>query len=257
VRRAILFAILAACLGVGVLPALAADTTVNAGVSSWAPSEFAVKPGETVTWVNASGVVHDLWVDGTPVKSEGAAWTYGPQTFAERANPYTFRCSLHPGMTGRFYVNASGAVPSPTPAPSATATPTASPTASATPTAGPSPAGPAGAAPATGPASGGGAGAGVTAFRARAARRRFCTRRSARCRRPGVFLVLDLAASDTVRVRGTLRRGGRRVRAASLLVAPGHRRVRLRGRRLRAGRYALTLRAGGITRRVRFSVRRA
>jgi hypothetical protein len=94
----------------------------------------------------------------------------------------------------------------------------------------------------------------VSSFRLRAARGRFCTRRSARCRRPGVFLLLDLAAPEPVRARGTLRRGSRRVRSVSLLARPGRRRVRLPGRRLKPGRYALTLRAGDITRRVRFRV---
>ena len=100
-----------------------------------------------------------------------------------------------------------------------------------------------------------GAGSRVRSFRARPTKRRFCTRRSATCPRPGVFLRLALGASDPVRVRGTLRRGSRRVRAVSLRVRPGSRRVRLPGPRLRPGSYALTLRAGDITRRVRFAVR--
>jgi hypothetical protein len=58
-----------------------------------------------------------------------------------------------------------------------------------------------------------------------------------------------------VRVRGTLRRGAKRVRAVSLRVRPGSRRVRLPGPRLKPGRYVLTLRAGDITRRLRFAVR--
>ena len=70
-----------------------------------------------------------------------------------------------------------------------------------------------------------------------------------------MFLLLDLGASEPVRVRGTLRRGSKRVRAVSLRVRPGSRRVRLPGRRLKPGRYALTLRAGDITRRLRFRVR--
>ena len=100
-----------------------------------------------------------------------------------------------------------------------------------------------------------GAGSRVRSFRVRTTKRRFCTRRSATCPRPGVFLRLALGASDPVRVRGTLRRGSRRVRAVSLRVRPGSRRVRLPGPRLRPGSYALTLRAGAITRRVRFAVR--
>jgi hypothetical protein len=72
-----------------------------------------------------------------------------------------------------------------------------------------------------------------------------------------VFLLVDLRAPGSVRLRGTLRRGARRVRAVSLRVRPGSRRVRLPGARLKAGRYTLTLRAGDITRRVGFRVRAA
>ena len=56
-------------------------------------------------------------------------------------------------------------------------------------------------------------------------------------------------------MRGTLRRGKRRVRSVTLRVRPGRQRVRLPGRALKPGRYALTLRAGELTRVVRFRVR--
>jgi plastocyanin len=240
VRAAIPFAILAGCLGVGVLPAFAADTVVSAGASSWDPDEFAVRPGEQVTWTNASGVFHDLSVDGTQVQGAANAWTYGPHTYAARTQPYEYHCSIHFGMRGRFYVNDSGTVPTPTTTPQPSPSPSPLPTATPSPTSSPTPAG---------------AGNRVTSFRARTTKRRFCTRRSATCPRPGVFLRLSLGASEPVRVRGTLRRGARRVRAVSLRVRPGSRRVRLPGPRLRPGRYALTLRAGAITRRVRFAVR--
>jgi hypothetical protein len=97
----------------------------------------------------------------------------------------------------------------------------------------------------------------VTSFRARAARSRFCTSRSPSCKKPGVFLLIDLGASEPVRVRGTLKRGAKRVRAVTLRVRPGSRRVRLPGRRLKPGRYALTLRAADIRRTLRFRVRPA
>jgi len=261
VRRAVPFAILAGCLGVGVLPALAADTVVSAGSSFWDQSEFAVQPGDTVTWVNNSGVAHNLSVDGAKVVQDSSSWTYA-DSYPARAGAYAYRCSLHAGMTGRFYVNATGTVPAPSPtaspSPSATPTRTATPSPSPASTAGPG-GGTATPAPgsATAPPAGSAPAVSVTSFRARAARGRFCTRRSARCRRPGVFLLLDLGAPQPVRVRGTLRRGSRRVRAVSLLARPGNRRVRLPGPRLRAGRYALTLRAGSIARTVRFRVRSA
>ena len=72
-----------------------------------------------------------------------------------------------------------------------------------------------------------------------------------------MFLTLTVGASEPVRVRGTLRRGTRRVRSLRLLGRPGRHRVRLPGRALKPGRYALTLRAGELTRVVRFRVRRS
>ncbi|MEA2135407.1 MAG: Cupredoxin-like domain [Solirubrobacteraceae bacterium] len=253
-RRAIPFAILAGCLGVGVLPALAADTTVGAGASSWDPDRFAVKPGEQVTWRNTSGVIHNLTVDGTHVQDDGSAWTYGPQAYPARATSYEYHCTLHPGMSGRFYVNESGTVPAPTTTPNPSPDPSPTPAAYPTPT--PTRAGGGGSGGTTPPAGTGGPAANrVSAFRASPTKRRFCTRRSATCPRPGVFLRLTLGASAPVRVRGTLRRGAKRVRAVSLRVRPGSRRVRLPGPRLKPGRYVLTLRAGDITRRLRFAVR--
>jgi hypothetical protein len=245
VRRVVPFAILAGCLGVGVLPALAADRTVFASGTRWVPSEFAVTPGDQVTWSNRTGVTHNLYVEGAKVVEDSDAdWTY-TAAYPARASAYTFACTVHPGMAGRFYVNATGTVPTPSPTASPTATPTPTPAPPA-PTAAPAPA------PATTPAPTTPA---VTSFRVRATRSRFCARRSASCRRPGVFLLVELRASEPVPVRGTLRRGARRVRGVSLLARPGRRRVRLPGRRLKAGRYVLTLRAGDITRRVRFRVR--
>jgi hypothetical protein len=57
-------------------------------------------------------------------------------------------------------------------------------------------------------------------------------------------------------VRGTLRRGSKRVRSFTLRVRPGRHTVRLPGKRLKPGRYTLTLRAGDLKRVVRFRVRR-
>ena len=74
-------------------------------------------------------------------------------------------------------------------------------------------------------------------------------------RRRGVFLTFRLGADTAVRVRGTLRRGGKRVRSVSLLARPGRHRVRLPGKRLKPGRYTLALRAGDLRRTVRFRVR--
>ena len=245
-RRAVPFAILAGCLGVGVLPALAADGSVAIHDSFFSPSQVAVLPGESVTW-QAAGTTrsHNVHFDGevAPVGAPSASFS-GTRQFAA-AGTFRYHCDVHASMTGAVYVNATGTVPTPAP----TASPTASPTAAPTRTPAPGGGTPT---PAPGP---GVDSRVVSSFSARAVRGRFCTRRSARCRTPGVFLLIDLGASEPVRVRGTLRRGSKRVRAVSLRVRPGARRVRLPGRRLKPGRYALTLRAGDITRRVRFRVR--
>jgi len=242
VRRAVPFAILAGCLGVGVLPALAADGSVAIYDSTFSPSQVAVLPGESVSW-QAAGTTqsHNVHFDGevAPVGAPSASFS-GTRQFPA-AGTYRYRCDIHASMTGTVFVNATGTVPTPSPTASPTAAPTQSPA-------------PGGGSPAPAPGPGVDSRV-VSSFSARAARGRFCTRRSARCRTPGVFLLLDLGASEPVRVRGTLRRGSKRVRAVSLRVRPGARRVRLPGRRLKPGRYALTLRAGDITRRLRFRVR--
>jgi hypothetical protein len=70
-------------------------------------------------------VEHDLqFTDEAARRQEaGIGWTV-QRTFTaveQRDAPYVFFCSLHPGMSGRVYVNATGTVPTPTP--SATAEP--------------------------------------------------------------------------------------------------------------------------------------
>jgi plastocyanin len=252
VRRAIPFAILAACLGVGVLPALAADRTVGIRDYAFSPSRVAVMPGESVSWQaepGYAGALHNVHFDGDADPLGPASQTFSATRQFDTEGAFTYHCDIHPSlMHGTVYVNPTGTVP---PAPTASPTPTPSTSPSPSPTASPSPGGD----PSPGPTTTGGSGATVTSFRARAAHSRFCTSRSAACKQPGVFLLIKLRASQPVRVRGTLRRGSRRVRAVSLRVRPGRRRVRLPGPRLRPGSYALTLRAGAITRRVRFAVR--
>jgi len=251
VRRVLPFVILAGCLVVGVLPALAADGSVTIRDFSFTPSRIAVKPGESVTW-HGSGTTynHNVHFDGEPTPLGPPSTSFTATRDFPTQGEYRYFCDVHGSMTGTVFVNSTGTVPAPT----ATASPTTSPTAS--PTASPAPGA---TAPAVTPAPtvSGGATRTVTSFRVRRARSRFCTTRSARCKRPGVFLLVDLGASEPVRLRGTLTRSGKRVRAVSIRVRPGSRRVRLPGAPLKPGRYALTLRAGDLTRRVRFSVRPA
>jgi plastocyanin len=257
VRRAVPFAILAGCLGVGVMPALAADQAVTINDDFYQPASVAVMPGQTVTWSAAGGMtldMHSVHFDGEAGPIEMPSTTYQASRQFPTAGEFHYHCDVHPTMHGIVFVNATGTVPVPTPTPSPTATPTPGGTPTPTPT--PGGGGGGGGTPAPGPGSPGSTAA-VSSFRARAARSHFCTRHTAACKKPGVFLLIDLGARNPVRVRGTLRRGPRRVRSVSLTVRPGHRRVRLPGKRLKPGGYVLTLRAGHITRRVRFRVRRS
>jgi plastocyanin len=105
--------------GLLVLPAQATNQTVNATFSDlFVRGVVAVRPGETVTFVNRGGV-HDVkWEDGFPKQpatpSEG--WTVARRF--SRAGAYRYYCTVHAspggvGMAGVVYVTATGAVPPP------------------------------------------------------------------------------------------------------------------------------------------------
>jgi plastocyanin len=233
------FALLGACLVAGVLPALAADRGVGIRDFSFTPGKVAVMPGETVTWTAEPGYSSSMH----NVHFDDQAGALGPQSTSFTASrtfdhegTYTYHCDVHPlQMRGTVYVNATGTVPTPSPTPS----PTASPTPSGEPSTSPSPS-----------SGGGGSGGGqigpaasVPVFRVHVASR-------------GHRVLLTLTVAESVRVKGTLRRGKRRVRRVSLLARAGRHTRRLPGKRLKPGRYTLTLKAGDITRVVRFRVRR-
>jgi hypothetical protein len=230
VRRALPFAILGACLVVGVLPALAADQAVAIHDFRYAPVAVAVKPGETVTWRADGAYMHSVHFDaeaagiGTPSSKYTASRTFPDEgTFA-------YHCDVHASMHGVVYVNPSGTVPAPPATPTPTPTGTAespTPTPSSTP-------------------GGGGSAAPLSSFRAKAS-----------VRKRKVFLTLTVGGGKALRVRGTLRRGSKRVRRVSLLARPGRHTLRLPGKRLTPGRYTLTLKAGDLRRVVHFRVRRA
>ena len=242
-RRLIPFAILGACLGVGVLPALAANQLVAIHDSYFEPASVAVKPGESVSWQADGAAQHS-------VKFENEAELAAPsRTFSASkqfpaAGVYSYVCGVHAYMHGTVYVNASGTVPQPSPTSTPTSSPTTSPTSS--PGSGGSGGTPGGGGSTSGPSPAGNTPPVVSAFGVRA-----------RSGRRGVFLTVRLGADRAVRVRGTLRRGRKRVRSVSLLARPGRHRVKLPGKALKPGRYALTLRAGDLKRTARFRVRRA
>jgi hypothetical protein len=234
VRRLLPFAILGGCLGVGVLPALAANQSVAIHDFTFAPRAVAVLPGESVSWQADGSYRHSVHFAGEPPGTPSVNYQR-TKTFPT-AGEYRYVCEVHAYMQGTVYVNSTGTVPTPSP----TASPTASPTPS--PGSGGSGGTPGGGGPASGPSP---AGTPVSSFRLRAG-----------VRKRKVFLTLTVGADEAVRVRGTLRRGSKRVRGVSLRARPGRHRVRLPGKALKPGRYTLTLRAGDLRRTVRFRVRR-
>jgi hypothetical protein len=231
VRRALPFAILGACLVVGVLPALAADGSVAIHDFRYAPADVAVKPGESVTWKADGAYMHSVHFDGE-VDGLGPPSTKftASRTFTEEGK-FGYHCDVHPTMHGYVYVNASGTVPPPPSTPTPSPTTSADPTPSASPTGTPSPAG---------------TPAASLSLRAKA---------SVRGRK--VFLTLTVGGGKAVRVRGTLKRGGKRVRRVSLLARPGKHKLRLPGKKLEPGRYTLKLTAGDLRRTVHFRIRPA
>jgi hypothetical protein len=241
VRRLVPFAILGACLGVGVLPAFAADQSVGIVDYAFDPAKVAVKPGESVTWQAEGSFPHSVHFEGEASLGAPSVDFSATKSFPAEGE-YRYFCDQHAFMRGTVYVNATGTVPAPSPTGTATASPSASPTSS--PGSGGSGGAPGGGGSTSGPSPAGST-VPVSSFRLRA-----------KSGRRGVFLTLRLGADRAVRVRGTLRRGGKRVRSVSLRVRPGRHRVRLPGKRLEPGRYALTLRAGELRRTVRFRVRR-
>jgi Copper binding proteins, plastocyanin/azurin family len=234
VRRLLPFAIIGGCLGVGVLPALAANQSVAIHDFAYDPDPVAVMPGETVTWQADGLAPHSVHFE-----NEASLGTPDPNFTAQKtfnaAGTFFYYCDKHAYMNGTVYVNATGTVPTTTPSPTATASPTSSPGS------GGSGGTPGGGGPTSGPSP---SGSSVVSFRLRAT-----------VRKRRVTVTLTVGADAAVRVRGTLRRGKRRVRSVTLRARPGRHRVKLPGKALRPGRYTLTLRAGELKRTVRFRVR--
>ena len=228
-------------------PARAADQTVHAvgavdGEYGTVPDHFEpatvrIVPGDSVTFVNDSGMHNVRFQDGLFTSPSSpmlpAGWPSPPaqRTFAQ-AGSFGFLCDLHAasGMKGTVIVGTSTG---PAPSPGQPGAPTTAPTP-------------------------------LRIESLSLPRRRFCNRRGPRCRRPGVRFEVDLSKAG--RLTGTLRRRplrgrGRAKRFGRLdfgQVRPGERTLSFRrtaaGRRLGSGRYVLTLQAGEDTGVLRFSV---
>lgn len=263
-RRIALAVALIASGGAAAGAALAADREVVARDNAFSPATVALQPGDTLTIRHDDRLVeHELKFSDEPTKRQepGIGWTV-QRTFSaaeQRDAPYVFSCGLHPGMSGRVYVNATGTVPTPSATPSVTSTATVTATSTASPGATATP----GSGATTGPGPQGGSTPTAVTLRTATVSPKACVRRGPRCKRPGVRLRIDLSAPADL--RGTLRHkapGARRFKAFGGLrfgrVAAGPRTLKFTrnaaGRRLLPGRYSLALRAGEARRTLSFRV---
>lgn len=82
------------------------DTTNAVSIASFAfsPPSLTVKVGATVTWTNNDTVTHTVVADDGSFKSgdlgQGASYQFTFKT----AGTYTYKCSIHPSMTGTVVV---------------------------------------------------------------------------------------------------------------------------------------------------------
>ena len=227
-------------LAFAVVPALAADQTIDArsGPNRFEPPEVTINPGDSVTFRNNGGGVHNLhWEGKTEAEmSPGAVWTY--ERKFDTPGTYRFYCDPHQSsMRGAVTVTdpngGGGTTTSTTPPPGTTETTPAPPPPGGTTTSTTPPP----AADTTPPS--------VSNARARATRR-------------GVRIVMAVSEPAKVTVR-VLRRGRRIARRVFTVNDSGVVALRVR-RALRPGRYSVRLAlvddAGNAsTRRLRARVR--
>jgi plastocyanin len=229
----------------------AADVTILAegeGDGRWVPADQTIQAGDTVTWSFAGTRTHNVISTNTNDRDprwEGFAYKgdFVPVTDDSsttftfyKTGTYTYLCQFHAGIGMQGTITVGGtdqeipSEPTPTPTATATATPTATPPGTQLPS---PPGGGGGSTPddhtVTPPPGGGASDAvdpAISSVRARGTRVRF---------------RLSEAATVTIQVR---KRGAKRVlRSMRVQVAAGTRSVRLRGGKLRKGRYTVTLSA--------------
>lgn len=82
--------------------------TVDAvGITSWSPSQITVRTGESVTFRNASDVVHNVRFDqdvvGHPADVADFSSASRSVTF-ETPGTFEYHCGIHPAMHGQIVV---------------------------------------------------------------------------------------------------------------------------------------------------------
>jgi plastocyanin len=89
--------------------ALAADHRIVIDAMAFTPKVVAVRPGDTVTWVNKDMFVHNVTAAAAGIKSgdlkPGQSWRHK----VRQGETFDYLCTLHPVMTGRVEVDAKAA----------------------------------------------------------------------------------------------------------------------------------------------------
>lgn len=84
-----------------------AHTVEAVGATAWNPTTVSLAAGETVTFHNGTGIVHNVRFDAVGVVPPGdvADFTSGSRsvTFAT-AGTFAYHCGIHPGMQGTVVV---------------------------------------------------------------------------------------------------------------------------------------------------------
>lgn len=117
-RTAAVLGVCAAALAAQAPAAFAADHAVNLTTSkTFSPAAVSVAPGDTVTWSWTENRSHNVTADS----GQADTWASGDRstgTYVRTFNVtgrFTYRCTLHSGMTGAVTVATPGAPPDTTP----------------------------------------------------------------------------------------------------------------------------------------------
>jgi plastocyanin len=82
-----------------------ATTAVDMKNTAFNPAEIKVASGATVTWTNSDGVNHNVTFDGGVVPASGNFSTGSKAlVMPTAAGTYTYKCTLHSGMSGSVQV---------------------------------------------------------------------------------------------------------------------------------------------------------
>jgi plastocyanin len=95
--------------GGGTTPTSCTTGTFCLGAATFVPTSATVARNATVTWVNSSGIFHNVVFDNPPAAVAGGdlgnmdANTIASRSFAT-AGVYAFHCTVHAGMNGSLTV---------------------------------------------------------------------------------------------------------------------------------------------------------